>query len=73
MMAAAASHCHSMQPPKGYVVDILSLLDVPALMQMQMVQAADAPNLQQWSSTVTSSSSSSNNNYFVGSVINYCY
>jgi myb proto-oncogene protein len=73
MMAAAASHCHSMQPPKGYVVDILSLLDVPALMQMQMVQAADAPNLQQWSSTVTSSSSSSSNNYFVGSVINYCY
>jgi myb proto-oncogene protein len=54
-MAAAA--CHSMQPPSGYV----DSLDVPAL--MQMVQQADASNLQQWSSTVTSS----NNNNNVGS------
>jgi len=56
-MAAAA--CHSMQPPNntGYEVDSL---DVPAL--MQMVQAADASNLQQWSSTVTSSSNNNNNN-----------
>ncbi|CAD6221708.1 unnamed protein product [Miscanthus lutarioriparius] len=59
MMAAAA--CHNMQPPTGYVVHSL---DVPAL--MQMVQTADASNLQQWSSTVASSSSIN----FVGSL--YC-
>jgi transcription factor MYB, plant len=53
-MAAA---CHSMQPqpPTGYAVDTL---DIPAL--MQMVQADNASNLQQWSSTITSSTNNNN-------------
>uniref|UniRef100_A0A3Q8VSA6 MYB family transcription factor n=1 Tax=Zea mays TaxID=4577 RepID=A0A3Q8VSA6_MAIZE len=54
-MAAA---CHSMQPQPptgGYAVDTL---DIPAL--MQMVQADDASNLQQWSSMITSSTNNNN-------------